>query len=468
VMSMLEICCELKDVAQTMVASEGSLPNSGWSYAPLLKRFLPRQKNKLQSQLAGALAAPTSLKNSLQSFKLEAGILQIFDQPAKAVKAKRQKSNGVDAEHVMDLILQDPGYVKETAKNFVVDLIERHNNLLIGGRSIDAAAWNLEKIEPVARNVNLLAKNFNKYLDLTEKIHTGIGRKGGLQDKDIEIFQELKKIILQSHYDCQTYMHEQCIDLMDFCQRLIIECKFMERGENAEIYSEFIRLAEQIILSVQECVLKSGFSGDEYQFSNGISLYFPWSNLTFSLTNFRYKNLIFCKGKSKKGADIDKPETYTGLGKDWYLFLRNYIFRVAMRQLRKTTEIKKGQKVIVKSVLDDFSKGNPIWSKSNPIWSKSNPIWSKSNPDASRSNPLWSKSNPDASRSNPDASRSNPDASRSNPDASRSNPDASRGEFGNYLFYFSRYKNFEYQWDTSGFSDEFKFEKNFDESDEAQ
>ncbi|MEO7660630.1 MAG: hypothetical protein ABIV48_13530, partial [Pyrinomonadaceae bacterium] len=73
-----------------------------------------------------------------------------------------------------------------------------------------------------------------------------------------------------------------------------------------------------------------------------------------------------------------------------------------------------------------WSKDNPPWSKDNPPWSKDNPPWSKDNPPWSKDNPPWSKDN----------------------------PPWSKGEVGEYLFYFSRIKNFELRWDISGYSDE--------------
>ena len=262
-----------------------------------------------------------------------------------------------------------------------------------------------------------------------------------LTDNDIAIYQELKKVILQSHYNSQTYMKEQCVDIKDFCKQLIIECKYMENSSNANVFNELRTICGNIIGAVDNCVLKCGFTGDEFQFSNGISLYFPWSHITFSLTKYRYRYLEFARGEGNY-KDLDNP---IGIGKNWYIFLYNYLTRTTIRLARKRIDENQNEQIYR---LDDFSKDNPIWGKDIPIWSKDNPFWSKDNPDASRDNP--------------DASRDNPDASRDNPDASRDNPDASRGEMGNYLFYFSRFKNFQMRWDISGFADEFTFDKNFD------
>jgi hypothetical protein len=173
-------------------------------------------------------------------------------------------------------------------------------------------------------------------------------------------------------------------------------------------------------------------------------MYFPWSYLTFELTDFRYRYLLFNRGENN--YDVNSYHDLKGLGKDWYIFLFHYLTRVTMRLARKRIFEDEREEQI--PVIENITGDNPIWSKDNPIWSKDNPFWSRSNPTASRSNPT--------------ASRSNPTASRSNPTASRSNPTASRGEMGEYIFYFSRYKNFELRWDVTGYADEFKFNLDFE------
>ncbi len=379
VMSMLEIGFELKDVAQTMVASEGSLPNSGWSYAPLLGKIATEINKKIKKNVAN----------------------------------KYFKSGE---------------YVKDVAKSFVSTYIEEHTKLVIGGRSVDISAWDLDKVKPLGKAVNRLGAELNKLLYLVDKVQNET-----LTNEDIWTFSELKKIILQSHYDSQTYMHEQCVDIEDFCKRLLIELKLIEGDKKSAVFKDLKKLCKKIISLVDKCVIKSGFSGDEYQFSNGISLYFPWSYLTFDLTDQKYRNLLYNRGKKTR-----KDGELNGIGKDWYRFLSNYLTRVTMRLARKRN-YESGEAV---SSLELLNKDNPIWSKTNPIWTKENAFWEKSNPIASRSNPT---------------------ASRSNPTASRSNPTASRGEMGDYLFYFSRFKNYELRWDISGFADEFEFDEKFED-----
>lgn len=474
VMSMLEIGCELKDVATTMIASEGSLPNSGWSYSAVLSQFLPVAKSTLTDEITKAAQEDFSALNKLlKSYGFDdkgaTKMLEPFSTPAGI------KSNGANIDinidpnslkGFVDEIASRPEFIRQTAKDFVTHLIERHNRLLIGGRSIDVAAWDLGQVEDVVKKFNELAKVLNQGLAMKTKIE-----EEGLKDNDIAIFWELKKVLLQAHYDSQTYMNEQCVDLKDFCKRLIIESKFVTKYDDLKpAFEEIIKHCKAVIESVDKCVIHSGFSGDEYQFSNGISVFFPWSRLSLALTNYRYRYLIFSQGAIRpvgsRTRNLNEMSEYEGPGKDWYFFLVNYLNNVTLRQTRSAKILKtaedgrqepeldsKGKAQWQKALIEDFTKSNPIWSKSNPIWSKSNPIWSKSNPDASKSMPSWG--------------RSNPDASRSNPDASRSNPVWSKGEVGNYLFYFSRFKNFENCWDVNGYASDFGFESEFEDQEPA-
>ncbi|MEZ5427709.1 MAG: clostripain-related cysteine peptidase [Pyrinomonadaceae bacterium] len=374
VMSMLEVGYELKDVARTIIASEGSLPNSGWGYAPMLKNFVAS-----------------------------------FD------KEEADCKNNVD-------------YIKKAAQGFVTAFIELYKDLAIGGRSVDISAWDLARIEPVASGVNQLAMELNEHLDIVERI-----KENQLTDDDIAVYQELKKIVLQSHYDAQTYMKEQCVDLKDFCQRLIIECKFLEKGKHGRVFSAIIQRCRDIIVAINKCVLKSGYSGEEYQFSNGISLYFPWTQVTYLLTDYRYRWLLFNKGFTDDGEPNEDLENPTGIGKEWNHFLRNYLSRVTLRGGRKDERGKI-------SMFNDFSPDSPVWSAKDPVSSQANPHWSIENPRWSKDNPGWSKDNPGWSKDN---------------------PGWSKGEAGEYLFYFGRFKNFQLGWDINGYADEAEFDEKF-------
>ncbi len=373
VMSMLEVGYELKDVAQTIVASEGSLPNSGWGYAPMLR--------KLVSTLS-----------------------------------RNNQKGTVD-------------YVKEAAKSFVEGFIERQKKYAIGGRSVDIAAWNLDEIEPLAQSLNELAVELLNRLNLPR-----LKKEKRLTEKDVFVYEQLKKSILQSHMDCQTYMYEQCVDLKDFCERLLLECKCLEEqmrlvNYDAPSFSVIGEKCGNVIEALGRCVLKSGFCGDEYQFSNGISLYFPWTALAYSSTHFRYRYLSFIKGTVDRETEKETDETAGGAGKSWDEFLYFYLFVVTMRRTRNNPQ--KFQEFFNELVESPLSKDN--WSLgTRDNWSlMTRDNWSLGTKDnwslGTRDN--WSL--------------------------------GTRGEFAALLSSFGRFKNYQLDWEISGFSDA----QTFDEED---
>ncbi len=273
VMSMLEVGYELKDVAQTLVASEGSIPNSGWVYSPMFRE-----------------------------------LVLTFSKPELT-----------------------PIDVKEAARGFVKGFVEKQKVYAVGGRSVDIAAWDLDLVDPLAVSVSNLAAELQNRLNLPRLMRMN----GKITKREVLVFEQLKQAILQSHIACQTYMSEQCIDLKDFCHRLAIECKSLEEqmklvGFDASSFTTIKKLCGEVIRAVGNCVLKSGYCGDTFQFSNGISMYFPWTALAYSETQFRYQYLRFVKGLGRDG---------NGIGSGWNDFLFYYLFIATLRKKRGVDNI---------------------------------------------------------------------------------------------------------------------------------
>lgn len=281
-MSMLEVGYELKDVAAAIVASQGALPNSGWSYAPMLSEFVSTL-SKNESNDSETRVAPED-------------------------RSKTSKSR-----------------VHDGARSLVRSFTEFHKDLAIGGRSIDISAWDLDRVGPLTEAVNRLGAKLNHLLTVSSDSGTG---------KPSPLFHELKKIILQSHYDSQTYMEDQCVDIKDFCQRMGMECDMIASRPFGPEMRTISGLCNDVIAEVDNCVLACGFSGDNYQFSTGISMFFPWSIVAFSLTDLRYRMTRFVRGKGNR--DIRRP---LGPGREWYAFLQNYIGNVTLRRSRTAPKV---------------------------------------------------------------------------------------------------------------------------------
>ena len=70
-------------------------------------------------------------------------------------------------------------------------------------------------------------------------------------------------------------------------------------------------------------MILSGFSGGAYQYSNGMSVFFPWSREGYEVSRKNYEGLFFIKDTGR-----DKALTWTG-------FLTKYLNEVAIRRFEK-------------------------------------------------------------------------------------------------------------------------------------
>ena len=177
-------------------------------------------------------------------------------------------------------------------------------------RSVDICYCNLEGAKKVAGKVNILGEKLTEIL----------------QDRDAATSKQIEHLILSSHWQCQTLLFDQCIDISDFCQNFKKECDVVGK-DNQEI-SEISRICGEIIQMVEDCA-KSRQLGADFQFSTGLSLYFPWSYISYLITRPQFLDLDFAVTKKNGNAPSG-----------WTNFLDTYLFKT-LRDYEKNTEIKK-------------------------------------------------------------------------------------------------------------------------------
>jgi hypothetical protein len=233
VMGMAELAYEFSGAAKTMVASEGNLPSAGWSYGSILSELI--------SPDSGAA---------------------VIDE-------------------------------KFVARGFVEKFIERQNEFLIGGISVDISALDLseDKIGPVIKNLNALGRCLLKTL----------------HSENLELAEEVKHAVLLTHLECQSYMFEQNVDLKDFCEVLL---KYT--GNLSGQLNDLVKTCKSLIYAIDECVLLCGFSGGAYQYSNGMAVFLPWTHRSYHISHENYKKL--------------KVLNYNNPLKDWDEFLQVFTY----------------------------------------------------------------------------------------------------------------------------------------------
>jgi pentapeptide MXKDX repeat protein len=237
-MSMAEICYELKGIAQFLVGSEAYSPASGWPYRQVIERL------------------------------------------------KKESSNSNSME---------------LARNVAIGIVEEYTNYYSGywlsGMSVAQSALDLCRVEDLRSLVNKLGCALEK--ELLEEFEPDIQKRVGRN-----LPHPFCDQLVLAHWEAQSYNGELFVDLYDFCNCLERRAASREVREACSRVKDFVE---------SEFVVKSCFCGAKYQYSYGLSIYFPWSQVAAS-----YWNLEFIK-------------TSTGIG--WGSFLNTYTL-VTRREAR--------------------------------------------------------------------------------------------------------------------------------------
>lgn len=266
-MGMLEVGYELKDVAKIMVASQGNIPTTGWIYDEILSEIIAEKGNMTAKQFA----------------------------------------------------------------NSIVDkYVDFNEDYAISGRSINISACDLEELEKensLYDNVQELAGLFLDLLNLPVE-HENKDREATPEEKaqfaeNNLIREKFIDWMILSHYHSQTFMHSQAVDIVDFTYNLlilyrkwlaeneimgfIVPQKKWEKTNNEtlnkiqnkikSIFDNFIEINQTIRDRNNKYILRSCSIGAEYQFSQGVSLFFPWTEMALSMIFRRYGDLKFNKTK---------------------------------------------------------------------------------------------------------------------------------------------------------------------------
>jgi hypothetical protein len=243
VMGMLEVGYQFNLVAKTMIASEGSVPSAGWTYAKIL----------------GCLT----------------------------------REHDVDTRGVAEL--------------FVREFIRSQDSYTVGGVSVDMAAWDLGR--------------FNRLADAFDELAQALIEC--FNDSESRIYRQMERAILHVHWKCQSYMYDQNVDLGDFCELLDRECGLivdeLGGGDDIETLKRVQKECRSVLKELQKAVILGGFSGGLYQYSNGVSVFFPWSRDAYEVSRKNYESLSFAK-------DVKRERL------SWTDFLKKYLYDVSLRR----------------------------------------------------------------------------------------------------------------------------------------
>ena len=286
-MSMAEICYELRDVAEIVVGCESFSPVSGWPYREILER-----------------------------------LCKDFGKP----KLPRGKSGTVEA-----------------AKAIVEEYVNFYATYWMSGLSVTQSALDVPKVETLRRLVNELAQTMEEELVAESKKKPGKPAKHRVENS-----------LLLAHWEAQSYNGEQYVDLYDFCDCLQKRVPSPEIAKRCETLKKFI---------ATEFVLKSCYCGAIYQYSYGVSIYFPWANIAPA-----YWNLDFVDEKAPGWGSFLKA--YTRLTRR---LPRNGTTDHRMKYSRENEENAASHRMVLDRMVLDRMYYDRMGSASNRVHSMRNP-----------------------------------------------------------------------------------------------
>jgi hypothetical protein len=224
-------------------------------------------------------------------------------------------------------LITNSSYDADKLTEIIVNRVRAfHKEYAFGGRSVDISACDLTKLDglvselehlPYLINLPLL---FAAILDLYHNPNFDF------------LKHPIIRILLNSHWKSQTFMHEQAVDLQDLCRIVsdtcqihINESKILAVEEKylsilAQLLNIFLKIIADKCDSVndyiknQKIITHWGATGLDYHYARGISIFFPWTILAYIISKNSYKGP---KDPRKKRLEFVKTRT----GKNWIQFL---------------------------------------------------------------------------------------------------------------------------------------------------
>ncbi|HKG96223.1 MAG TPA: clostripain-related cysteine peptidase, partial [Pyrinomonadaceae bacterium] len=200
---------------------------------------------------------------------------------------------------------------QSVAELFVKQFVRSQDAFTVGGVSVDMAAWDMSEFVSLSAAFDGLSEALLMCFE----------------NKKNRIYRQMERVILKVHWQCQSYMYDQNVDLGDFCELLDRECELvaeeLDEGEGIDL----LRLVQEQCKVVQDqltkAVILSGFSGGGYQYSNGVSIFFPWSREGFEVSRKNYESLWLTQ-------DLEGSKT------PWGKFLKKFLYDVSLRKCEPT------------------------------------------------------------------------------------------------------------------------------------
>lgn len=162
----------------------------------------------------------------------------------------------------------------DLARLITVEHREFYKNYISGGISVDQSVLEVKQIDEVKKRV----------FSLVPALIADLPAMADLNENEKKEAIKKRNALLLAHWDTQSYNGELFVDLCDFCDRLVA------RYKEFEVDSNVINRCADVKKAVEGMVKQTNIAGAAFQFSHGLSLYFPWATVSPN-----YRNLAFPK-----------------------------------------------------------------------------------------------------------------------------------------------------------------------------
>jgi hypothetical protein len=324
-MSGAEVAFELRGKANYMMASQGPMYVGSWPYRQILIRLfndmenaIPLRDNLIAAGLVDRLrdgkGAPALHLRDVLNGKggkllqkrrvddpklvedLTEKITGLLDGPAlcdhkafqngdvslsrktKALIAKHKKSRlrGDDLRELNLQVMVDAfpeEMTKARIRRMFIKMFEyciyNSFDFQLAGYSADLTLCDLNRVHRLQQPLDRLAKALGDGL--------AQGKKAG--DSSI------RDAILLAHWEAQSYFDETFTDLYDFCFRLTKQTTAPRKSNTREALAEIVNACEAVMEVLKRGargrdfgpIVRSAFCGPAYQYSHGLSVFFPWA-----------------------------------------------------------------------------------------------------------------------------------------------------------------------------------------------
>ncbi len=346
-MSGLEVAYELKDTAHYMLASQGPAFVGSWPYRQILMKVF----NELgpssppspgDSQVLSNLKKPVNgtmparghgssiAQRQSANFKRNGGshhasavgVAELNDDYRRTEKAKpnlKRTSGNADFGSTVGHRSSDASSIKEMLTSIFYSCLYSSYDFQLAGYSYDLCLSDLTQVGKLTKPIQKLASELKK----------------GLNDAST------RDRILLAHLKSQSYWQENYTDLYDFC--LCLLGRYLPSDVSKEAMSDLDKacftvmekLARGTVGHDNGIIVHSEFAGPAYQYSHGLSVFFPWSEPVDRQFWQNSEGEQESSETSYKGEMGGRYQTYKFQETGWSDFLVKY-FKKTMRSPHTT------------------------------------------------------------------------------------------------------------------------------------